>query len=374
MRILITNAYLDVYGGTQVVVRDLAGELRRQGHDPIVYARHLGPVADELRDSGIAVTNQLGCLTAAPDIIHGQHYPAIEALLRFPSTPAIYVCHGSVRGYSEALAYFPRVLRYVAVDDLCKKRVENVPGIPGERITVFWNAVDLERYQRRGPLPARPRRALVFSNAASNSTHLRVVRKACRQAGLQLDVIGLLSDNAVPNPEAILPRYDIVFAKARCALEAMAVGNAVVLCDFKGLGPMVSSENFDRLRPKNFGYSLLVNPLRPELIRAEIERYDPDNAAAVCERIRKEAGLVEATRRWVELYTAVIEEFRRSGGNYDEEFRAFASYWTEWNYGRRVEWEMEQLRRLRSVPLVGGALTYFARRVLRKWFSVYGIP
>ena len=35
--------------------------------------------------------------------------------------------------------------------------------------------------------------------------------------------------------------YDLVFAKARCALEAMAVGAAVVLCDTHGLGPMVTS-------------------------------------------------------------------------------------------------------------------------------------
>jgi len=372
LRILITNAYLDVYAGTQVVVRDLALELRRQGHEPVIYSPRFGPVAAELRDSGIQVTSQLSDVTATPDIIHGQHYPAIEALLRFPSTPAIHVCHTSLigKGYSEGLAYFPRILRYVAVDDLCRKRIASVPGIPSDRIKIAWNAVDLERYQQRASLPASPVRALVFSNNADNSTHVRAVRKACRQAGLQLDVIGLLSGNPTPDPGAVLGRYDIVFAKARCALEAMAVGNAVVLCDYMGLGTMVSAKNFDGLRPMNFGHGLLVKPLRPELIRAEIERYDPADAAAVCQRVRDDAGMAEATRRWVELYTAVIEEFRGINYSHGDELRAFADYFAQWNYGRRVEWEEEQLRRLRSVPVIGRALTYFARRVLRKWFGV----
>jgi len=371
LRILITNAYLDLYAGTQVMVRDLALELRRQGHEPVVYSPRLGPVAEEIRDSGIAITDQLTSVATAPDIIHGQHHPAIEALLRFPSTPAVYVCHSSVSGYTEALSYFPRILRYVAVDEPCKSRIASVPAIPREHIAVIWNAVDLARFQPRDALPARPKRALVFSNNAGRATYLGAVRTACRQAGLQLDVTGLLFGNSVPNPETLLPRYDIVFAKARCALEAMAVGNAVVLCDFKGLGPMVSINNFDSLRPMNFGSRLLVNPLRPELIREEIERYDPNDAARVCQRVRSECGLAEAARRWIELYTAVIEEFRSSGRNLDEEFRALADYWREWNYARRVDWEMEQLRKLRSVPVIGGALMYFARRVLRNRFGVY---
>jgi len=373
LKILITNAYLDDYAGTQVVVRDLALELRRQGHEPMVYSPRLGPVAAELRDSGVLVTGQLSNLNVTPDIIHGQHYTAMEALLQFPSTPAVYVCHSSVAGYVETVPYFPRILRYVAVDDLCKKRVESVPGVSGERIRVFWNAVDLQRYQQRSPLPAKPSRALVFSNNAGNSTPLRAVRKACRKAGLQLDVLGAASGNPVPNPERFLSRYDIVFAKARCALEALAVGNAVVLCDVKGLGPMVSTKNFDRLRPMNFGHGLLVNPLRPELIVSEIERYDPGDAAAVTQRIRREADLAEAVRQWTKLYAEVIEEFRRSGRDCDDEMRALARYWTEWNYVRRVEWEADQFKKLSSVPVVGGMLTHVARRVLRKWFGVSGI-
>src|SRR5215510_7870421 len=153
------------------MVRDLALELRRQGHEPVVYSPRLGPVAEEIRNSGVVVTDQLSKVVAAPDIIHGQHHPAIEALLRFPSTPAVYVCHSSMSGYTEALSYFPRILRYVAVDEPCRSRIASVPAIPGERIAVIWNAVDLVRFQPRAALPVRPKRALVFSNNAGRTTY-----------------------------------------------------------------------------------------------------------------------------------------------------------------------------------------------------------
>jgi hypothetical protein len=70
----------------------------------------------------------------------------------------------------------------------------------------------------------------------------------------------------------------------------------------------------------------------------------------------------------------VIEESRGSGRNHDEELRALAGYWTQWNYARRVEWENDQLKKLGSVPVIGRMLVSVARRVLKKWFGVYGIP
>jgi hypothetical protein len=265
------------------------------------------------------------------------------------------------------------VLRYVAVDQPCKERIESVAGIPPERVRVIYNAVDLERFQLRSSLPVKPLRALVFSNNADGTTHLPTIRKACEHAGLQLDVIGCRSGNSLSNPEKVLPGYDIVFAKARCALEAMAAGNAVVLCDHMGLGEMVSNENVDVLRPMNFGAGVLVRPLKPELIRAEIDKYDAADAARVSQRIRNQAGLADAARCWTKLYTEVIEEFSRLPRDVNEEFRALAAYWNQWNYQRRVEWEREQLRKLESIPLIGKPLLFFARRWLGKWSKGWGL-
>ncbi len=369
MKILITNYWLHDYTGSEVVARDLALELKRQGHQPVLFARKLGPVSRELTSHGIEVTSDLASLSTVPDVIHGQHHPVmVEALLHFPSVPGVWVCHDATSRFDEPF-YFPRFLRYVAVDDRCRKRVESCPDIPASRIEVIWNAVDLERFRPRDPLPSKPGRALIFSNYATRHTHLPAVRDACKRAGLHLDVVGHGAGTAVPDPESVLPRYDIVFAKARCALEAMAVGNAVVLCDFGGAGPMVTSGNFDRLRRMNFGRRVLEKPLRWDSLKPEMDRYDPAEAALVSQRVRSEGGLAEATHRWVELYASVLEEFRKKSPDREGELRALAGYQRKWGYETRVDWERDQLFKLQEIPLLGKGLIGLARRFLHWWIA-----
>ena len=156
MRILITNNTLAVRAGSELFVRDLAMALVRRGHDPMVFSTVLGDVADELRRATIPVLDDLRDLKVVPDVIHGQHHlDAMAAFLRFPDVPAVLVCHGWLP-WEEAPVSFPSILRYVAVDDLCRERLLAEGGIPPKKIQVIRNFVDLERFRRRPPLPARP--------------------------------------------------------------------------------------------------------------------------------------------------------------------------------------------------------------------------
>jgi Glycosyltransferase Family 4 len=376
LKILITNFYLDSYGGTQSVARDLAIWLKRLGHIPFVYSPRLGVVSDEIASHGIFVTDHLEQLTQEPDIIHGQFYrETLRALLHFPLAPAIYAHHG-MSFYGDPF-YFPRILRYVAVDARCREHLETKTEIPRSRVDTILNFIDLERFQPRQPLPPRPRRALLFSNYAAKHTHLPVVRQACRRMGLSLDVVGDMAGKAVANPESILPRYDLVFAKARCALEATAVGCATVLCDSAGAGPMVTTRNFAELRRLNLGVKALTRPLQPETIIAEVERYDADDARLVSECIRKEGGIADGIHQWTRLYDAVLAESRTFRRDTDGELRAagaFLETLARWSYESRLEWEREQLERLQDIPVVGRPLHALARRAIKRWKDNAGGP
>ncbi|MGH9753251.1 MAG: glycosyltransferase [Blastocatellia bacterium] len=327
LRILITNNTLGPRAGTELYVRDLATALMARGHKPIAYSTQLGEVADELRLATIPVIDNLAALSAPPDIIHGHHHlETMTALLRFPNAPAIYFCHGWLP-WEEAPPHFPRILRYVAVDEVCRDRLVYEHAIPVESVRVLFNFVDLDRFKPRGPLPSRPQRALVFSNQAGENSYLIDVRRACAEAGIALDVIGMKAGNACARPEESLGNYDLVFAKARAALEALAVGTAVVLCDAKGVGPMVTLAELERLRPLNFGIRALRRPITPAVISREIAQYDPEDAAAVSARIRATAGRDAAIDQVIELYQEAIAEHAAAGPRDTEaEERAAADY------------------------------------------------
>lgn len=388
LTVLLTNLTLASRTGTEVAIRDFARALQARGHTPVVYSPTLGEIATEIRKSTVPVVDDLGRLAHAPDVIHGHHHPqTMAALLRFPGVPAVFFCH-DWRAWHDAPPRHPRLRRYVPVDGTVRDRLTFEHAIPAAEVHLRPNAVDLARFAPRGPLPSRPTRALLFSNYAREDTHLVAVREACARAALPLDVIGAGAGTTVAAPEAVLGAYDLVFAKGRSALEALAVGAAVVLCDFRGIGPMVTAANVDALRLANFGTRTLQTPLAPEPLLTEIARYDAHDAAEVSRRIRATAGLDAAVDDLVELYRAVIAEQTAAGpDDVVAELAAVAAYVERWSrlfddeaYAQRdyfqrqtaalgtelasLRWERDQL----SAQLEANWWK-FPRRTLRRWLA-----
>ena len=306
MRILIANVTLATRTGTETAARDLAIGLLAAGHEPIVYSRSLGEIANEIRAGGVRVTSDLSSLPEAPDLVHGNHHvETMEALLHFPGTPGVFVCHDRTAPWS-APPRLSRIRHYVAVDRRCLERLTGDYAVPPHLTRVIYNSVDTNRFVRRASLPSRPRRALVFSNYAGPGTHMEALQEACAALEIELDVIGAGAGRSADCPEQMLADYDLVFAKARCAIEAMASGTAVVLCDTTGLGPMVAMANVESLRPWNFGRRVLREPLEPERIVAQVHRYDAEDTAAVCEYIREHARLSSSIEHYLQLYVEVL--------------------------------------------------------------------
>lgn len=303
MKVLITNHALDRRAGTELYVRDLALGLLKTGHAPICFSPVLGEVAREISAAGIDVRDDLSDLDA-PDIIHAHHHPsAALALSAFPRTPALYACHG-VKPWQEApLAQFPNIRRFVAVDEPCRQFLVNEHGIPASQVELILNGVDLVRFAHDQPArdePARRTRALLISNIA-RPEDAEPFRKACRQNGFELDIAGA-NTRVMDRPETGFPKYGLVFAKARAALEAMASGCAVILADYGYTGARVTGAGFDDLRTANFGFSVIDQ--RPDAARlAEaIAGIDWDDAAGVTRKVRATAGFAGLVETYVALY------------------------------------------------------------------------
>jgi len=329
--ILITNIWLAALGGSEVVVRDLAFGLLRRGHRPIVYSPTLGYLAEEIAARGVSVIDDLRQLGEPPDIIHAHHsIPCGEALIRFPDVPAIYVCH-AFNHWVEAPVHFPQIGAYVAVDEACRDRFVHTEGIDPERVLIFHNAVDLSRIPPRPTsMRERPQRAAAFGKAAD----VPELRTACEQLGIQFDAIGSEAGRISKFPERELVHYDLVFASARAALEALCCGCAVIVCDARGLAGLVTSRNFESLRAMNFGLRSLVEPITVDRFVQEIGRYDREDASRVVERARADADQSKLLDKFEELYDEVLTGARRPTVTTEARERAVARFLHE-NLPRR---------------------------------------
>ncbi|MEI9865375.1 MAG: hypothetical protein WDN00_12650 [Limisphaerales bacterium] len=114
--------------------------------------------------------------------------------------------------------------------------------------------------------------------------------------------------------------------RGRAALEAMAVGCAVVVCDTQGCGPMVSPDNFDALRRLNFGFRTMTQPATVEILAAQIACYDAAAAATVSQRVRTEADLRPTVDAIVRLYKEVLAAHKKSPVDAEAEIHAAGEY------------------------------------------------
>jgi hypothetical protein len=326
VRVLITNNTLDERAGSEMYVRDVAVALLRRGHQPVAYSSRLGAVAHELRAATVPVIDDLRQLTVVPDIIHGQHHlDAMTAMLRFPQTPAVYFCHGWLP-WEELPPKFPTLQHYVAVDDLCADRLQCEHGVSADRIHLIRNFVDLRRVVLRDGLPEKPSNALVFSNSAREEGYLGVIRRACARRGIVVHAIGASVQRSEASPEQILGRHDIVFAKARSALEGMASGAAVIACDAAGMAGLVTEENYAAWRALNFGVRTLQRAITEDSVLQELDAYDAQRARAVALRTRAEADMEPAIDAIVDVYERAIADHQGASASVEARLNAASAY------------------------------------------------
>lgn len=309
LRVLLTNNGYVHRAGSELHKRDLAIELTRRGHFPILFSSDLGEISDELRHLYVPAISDPALLTVPPDIIHSAHHlDAMTALLWFPQVPAIHVVHGW-EPWEEQPPWFPSIRAYVAVDLLCRERLLT-SGIPDEQITVIPPPVDLRRFPLRQRLATRPRRALVFGNTATaGDDYSGAILAACSTQGIDVTFMGAGTGTASSAPEDALPDYDLVFGKGRCAAEAAASGAAVVVADPVGIGGMVAPADVAEVIAENFGFRLLQrHPVTVDAIVAQIRRYDPVAAGEVTRTVRSELDVATIVTRWEELYRRVLSD------------------------------------------------------------------
>lgn len=327
LTVLLTNFKLSGRSGTETLTRNIALELRRQGHRPIVYSPQHGPIVEELRAASVPVTDDVTSITVKPDIIHGHHLPTTAAAaLRFRDRPAIFLCQ-DFQQWHDVPPKLPNIRRHLVIAPSLIDRLGVECGIPVDDMRILLNPVDLARCTPGPTLPQKPRRVAVF---AKGRAYVPTIREACASLRLEVEVFGRPVDRLVAAPEVVMRDFDLVVSTGLTAMEAIATGRAALICDPRGLAGLCTTARLPRYRQNNFGLRLLDRPVTAAAIAEEIALYDADDSAAVSAALRAEAGLDRYVQQLVATYRDVMASFAATPIGDDEWSSAIARHLQRW--------------------------------------------
>lgn len=344
MHILLTNNTLESLAGSELYVYDLALEFQRRGHRVTCFSLRLGLVADRLHERGVAATSDLAAVSDDVDIIHAHHRLEMRlAGARFPLVPLIFVSHGITHPLERPGESHAYVSRFVAVSEDVRRHMVANDGVPVDRVDVVPNFVDTERFYPRRPIPHPPRHVLVMSNHFGRGTTRSTIEEACRLAGdLELRVIGATT-RSVWNVEDYIDWADVVITLGRGALQAMAMGRAVVIYDYRGGDGLVTPANFEDLAATNFSGRTYAKDYTPRQLAAEILGYDRDMVDSTTQLVRERRALRHIADQLLAIYARATEDFARMWPQERHQVKLRSALWELARYTARFK--EEDLRR-----------------------------
>jgi hypothetical protein len=355
MRVVLGAFAFAQPAGTETYVITVAHELRRLGHEPIIAARELGPMAEVAQKRGIVVTDDESQLPASCDAVFAQDAIMAGMLAeRYPATRLVAFAHSDLFDHQLPVLLPGVVAAVVVASERVAARIDALAlDAPTVRLR---HPVDTETFAPSGRIRDRPRRALLLSNYLDGDRR-RALVDAWEAAGVECAQVGAPTGAELDVVPAI-GDADIVVAKGRAALEGMSCGRAVYVFDEFGGDGWVTPESYAEMEADNFAGQTGDGPRDPA---GDLGGYRRDMGWVNRELVRRHHGarrhaaeLVEVLRgpppHKPETVTAVGEIARLARAGWDSE--------------RRVMTLEAELGRLRERTLAAEAVTVAMRRRL----------
>ena len=274
MQFVLGNRVMDGAGGTETHLVTIGDQLLRLGHEVVIYSPQLGPFADHARRRGIDVVDELRRLPGECDVVFAQDALVVYDLAeRFPRARCVFrVCGDSFDFQSppqvEGLVDLTVVLsdRYAQLARACAVTA------PLLRLRV---PVDIDRLVPVGSIRARPRHAVVLGNYPDR---VQVVTEAWKRHGIEVSQVGGATQRY--DIAAALEPADIVVAKSRAALDAMACGRAVYVYDTFGGDGWVTPATYAALEADHFAGQGTERVIGPAELDGDLADYDPGMGTA----------------------------------------------------------------------------------------------
>lgn len=275
LHILLTNHHLISYQGSENFTFTIADFLRRQGHQVSIYSVYIGKLKSDFEKIGVPVVADLKLLKNTDfDLAHVHHHiNAYEVRHYFPALPIILLCHGVVF-LENPPPLDLKISQYMATSERVRDTMIGL-GVENNKIKIFRNMVDSEKFYPRFPINRTPQKALILSNKMDYNTE-NVIRQACKALHIKTKFVGArFKKMCYKNIPALLNEADIVFSLGRGVIEAMFCERIPIIFDYEGGDGMVTSSTIADMMTCNFSGNLSNEKYSPFALIDILKRYNP---------------------------------------------------------------------------------------------------
>jgi len=272
VRFVLGNRLMVEVGGTEVHLVTLADHLRRLGHEAVIYSPELGPYADYARRRGLEVTSQLSELPADCDVLLSQDaLVAYDLAERYPRALHVFRICGDVFDFQLPPQQEGVVDLVVVLGDRYARLAEGGGAkAPVIRLRI---PVDVDLRVPVGGIRNGPRRAVMLGNYGYRFDW---VRSAWGEHGIEVERVGAANGSRPRYDVAsALAGVDIVVAKGRAAVDAMACGRAVYVYDVFGGDGWVTPDTYPALEADHFAGLATDRVIGPAELARDLAEYDP---------------------------------------------------------------------------------------------------
>lgn len=271
MRVVLATHRLADVGGSETYLHTVAENLVRLGHEVTVHAVQVGAMADRLRSVGATVVTEDDLPETCDALLVQDVGMAYAMAERWPGLPQVHVAHSAYFDVQlPPLVPVPGSV-VVAMSDRVAARVAALPGT--FEVVRLRQPIDSVRLAPRGPVSARPRRAVLLSSYVRGEARDAIV-EAWAEAKVSVVQVGTITEPTLDVAAAVADA-DIVVGKGRALLDGMACGRPAFLYDAFGGDGWVTAATYDAMEADAF-----AGQSRPEvfdragLLRA-LDGYDP---------------------------------------------------------------------------------------------------
>jgi hypothetical protein len=148
LKVLIGCLLFKEYTGSEMYVYELARNLIKLNCEVHILSPNIGgPLTELTKKLGIKIFDfNKPPINEKYNIIHGQHYPVVEALIKlFPNTPKICTIHSEVISLENPIQDIS-IFKYIAIRPEIKEHLVNKFGILEKQIEIIYNPIDEERF------------------------------------------------------------------------------------------------------------------------------------------------------------------------------------------------------------------------------------